>query len=202
MPAFDASQPTRPQPQGPKIAPGFHRYTMRTLGRFWGVGLLLSGLLVLSGGCGYAPDTPRMPGGVRMVLLEPVENLTTVAEADVRLRTRLRRQLLNRPDLRLVSASHAEAGLRVVLYAAALSRASLEPALPDTQAVTYTLQGRMTLTDRQEGRAYLKELPVSGSGQAFYPLTDVETPAHRLEALQRALDALTDQVIERLFTTL
>ncbi|MDH4247624.1 MAG: LPS assembly lipoprotein LptE [Deltaproteobacteria bacterium] len=160
----------------------------------------LTGLLLLLGGCGYAPEATVLPGGAYRIWLAPVENVTSQAEVDVILREKLRRMLLSRPTVMLVGEEESRVILKVIVFRVDTGRAlSTDSTGTARRHLVYTAYGRFTLSDRVDGRLIIRDAPVTGSGQSWLPTGQGEPPAARQEALDSALAVLAAQVEQGLF---
>ncbi len=172
--------------------------------RRWPTALLAAALLAaavaLPGGCGYAPDVPRLPAGAHSVGVARVANLTDTGELDVRLHRMLLRALQQRASVQLLPPERAALTVEVTLTTFTITR-TLDPTITTDRSFGFALSGTVTVTDQRTRRRLITDHPLSAAVTRLHAPTVLETPAIRDEGTNDVLAAFAVQVERLLFTT-
>lgn len=165
-----------------------------------GAALALGAILLAAAlaGCGYARESPRLPGNAGTVAIGTIRNRTLTGEVDVRLAHRLRALLLKHPGIELAVPEHSDLVLDIELTLLSVVRARNLSSTSLT-SVSFQLAGQVSVYDRRTSQYYVFRQALQSSSRLDFDSPTVETPGIRDEGLDDAIQSFAAQIENLLF---
>jgi len=164
---------------------------------FW---IALAAVAMTLSACGYARETPRLPGNAGTIAIAAIRNRTLQGEVDVRLAHQLRSLFLKHPGIQIGPVDHSDLVLDIELTLMRIVRAR-DLASTNLTSESFQLAGQVSVFDRRTSQYYVYRQSVQSISHLDFDSPTIETPAIRDEGLDDAIKSFAQQVENLLFLT-